>query len=396
MASSAPPPPPPGKGKGKHAATDALRGFAGFETQQEIADAREAAAKAKAGMSMKRKVEDLLPQFTDGKGGLVPMLQKASVIEYFPYAPNQLARNFFQLINGAMTASAKYGVNRTIPAILVMCDVLATYHLILKQYCVQATTKTVTVVPGDNYGPDATDKAALANTIDRMDLEMISQNAWITEINGMFEDAQKNILSPMYKFVNFRHDADQCAAGTRVDFANTPTFEGCLMFSAPYQVWAENALTPVEIELMIISWFQGLEFGAMVALVLSMCFGQPRAGEQLLQRRFFPYHQMCNRYLRVLMPSQGSYSLTCPTLINPSLLAGALLSRMPPCMPTQFPCFQCLLQVPSQAKRTFLPWGSSWPNTQKLQQLQVACRAHSQPYFGFPVWASFFGFWISL
>ena len=131
MASSAPPPPPPGKGKGKHAATDALRGLAGFETQQEIADAREAAAKAKAGMSMKRKVEDVLPQFTDGQGGLVSMLQKASVIEYFPYAPNQLARNF-QLINGAMTASAKYGVNRTIPAILVMCDILATYHLILK------------------------------------------------------------------------------------------------------------------------------------------------------------------------------------------------------------------------------------------------------------------------
>ena len=39
---------------------------------------------------------------------------------------------------------------------------------------------------------------------------------------------------PMYKFVNFRHDADQCAAGTRVDFANAPTFEGNLMFSAPY------------------------------------------------------------------------------------------------------------------------------------------------------------------
>ena len=161
------------------------------------------------------------------------MLQKASVIEYFPYAPNQLARNF-QLINGAMTASAKYGVNRTIPAILVMCDILATYHLILKQYCMQATTTTVTVLPGDNYGPDATDKAALANTIDRMDPEMISQNAWITKIIGMFEDAQKNILSPMYKFVNFRHDADQCAAGTRVDFANAPTFEGNLMFSAPY------------------------------------------------------------------------------------------------------------------------------------------------------------------
>ena len=98
----------------------------------------------------------------------------------------------------------------------------------------QATTTTVTVLPGDNYGPDATDKAALANTIDRMDPEMISQNAWITKIIGMFEEAQKNILSPMYKFVNFRHDADQCAAGTRVDFANAPTFEGNLMFSAPY------------------------------------------------------------------------------------------------------------------------------------------------------------------
>ena len=37
----------------------------------------------------------------------------------------------------------------------------------------------------------------------------------------------------------------------------------------------------------------------------------------------------------------------------------------------------------------------SWPNTQKFQQLQAACRAHGQPNFGFPVWTSLFSFWIS-
>ena len=93
----------------------------------------------------------------------------------------------------------------------------------------------------------------------------------------------------------------------------------------------------------------------------------------------------------ILKHEQSQHSFAMPQS-QPSLPAGALLSRMPPRMPTQLPCFQCLLQAQSQAKRTCLPWGSSWPNTQKLQQLQVACRAYSQPNFGFPVWVSLFGF----
>ena len=52
---------------------------------------------------------------------------------------------------------------------------------------------------------------------------------------------------------------------------------------------------------------------------------------------------------------------------QPSLLAGALLSRMPPSMPTQFPCFQCLLQVQSQAKSPSLgPTPRSFNNSKSL------------------------------
>lgn len=90
----------------------------------------------------------------------------------------------------------------------------------------QATVRTVTVVAGENNDPEATDKAALAQTVERMDLKMISQNVWVTKVIGMSEDSQKNVLAPTYKFVSFRHDADPRAAGTAMDFNNAPTFEG--------------------------------------------------------------------------------------------------------------------------------------------------------------------------
>lgn len=295
MASSPPPPPP--KGKGKHSATDALRTMAGFETTKEVSDAREAAAKARSGLSLKRKVEDLLPQFTVRKGGLVSQLQKAAVTEYFPFCPNELGRQFYQLINGAMIASAKYGTNRTIPFLLAVCDLLVTHTLILRQYCSMATTRTMTVVAGDQTSPDATDKAALINTIDRMELKMVQPNTWVTKLIGISEDSQHNVLAPFFKYVAFRHDGDPRPEGTVTDLATANTFDGVLAFTPQYQVYAEGCLTPVEIQLMIMAWFNGLDFAAMVALIVAMCFGAARANEVVLQRRFFPFQTMYNQPL---------------------------------------------------------------------------------------------------
>ena len=95
MSSQTAPPPPPPKGKGKSSATDALRAMAGYETTQQTDDNRQKAADARQA-GMKRKVEDLLPRFTDGKGGLNSKLQKSNVTEYFAFAPNQLVRNLLQ------------------------------------------------------------------------------------------------------------------------------------------------------------------------------------------------------------------------------------------------------------------------------------------------------------
>ena len=49
---------------------------------------------------------------------------KSNISEHVPVALTQFGRNAFQAILSAMVASAKYGVNRTIPFLYAMMDYL--------------------------------------------------------------------------------------------------------------------------------------------------------------------------------------------------------------------------------------------------------------------------------
>lgn len=70
------------------------------------------------------------------------------------------------------------------------------------------------------------------------------------------------------------------------------TYDGVLAFAAQYPVYAEGAFTPLELELLILCWFNAMDFGAAIALILTMSFSQARAQEFLLIRGFTPYYQM--------------------------------------------------------------------------------------------------------
>ena len=274
-----------GDGKGKGADHNALRDLGGLPSQEEEATAKaKAAAKGEhKGDAKKARLSiEGIDNFDAEDDVLIPPLQHEIPRRFALVTWAGTASVIYDRIDAALTASAKYGTQRTVSLLCMVTGMLAALCGITKTYMKENLSLPNTAGDGDM---DNVDKGSTNTLVDRNLVYFANVNAgWLSKLCGFAKEGETYTLQ--YRPPCRLAVVDDPAPGTAFDPADVGTFQNRLRLRDNLRLYAILALTPFEITVMLWCWLSNIDMGNMVTICLATCIGDDVANVAVWRRRY--------------------------------------------------------------------------------------------------------------
>ena len=191
------------KGLPSQDAQDELKKLAGQQTTAQAKQAMEEMATKRA-QGLKRRMEDYLPDLRPAGTALCTAVAKNHTCEYFLVSVSLYFRLIYTTVEQCVLASAKYAVNKSVPWLIAMMDLLTVENLIMLQYSISPGWTTASFVDGDrNAEPDSAGRGVAYAAMSTTTLSISEPNSWASRIIGGSEDNQSSKVLPLFKWPAF-------------------------------------------------------------------------------------------------------------------------------------------------------------------------------------------------